>query len=455
MPDNDTWLTATRYGAVSAVAGLPMIFLGQEQGIQRYNTTPGNGHFDGFDTDHELNFGKRVPHFKKWNRASFWTNPPPNNDGLAQWYGRVNWARLNSPAIKSINQYYLDLKIGGGAPADNIFAIAKYEQANASPAFKDVVLCFANMFEHNAISPGTGPTTHFSTSDTFDIRGGVGDPLWNLLGLQNSAARQYNIRNLASSNASANVWGTARTGADIYSNGIFVSLGGGTVNAITNDGELAQFLKIVDVTPPPASAPNTSYYQIGNQGTFTWTSNAGPHDNITNWRISIGTTPGGNNVANNISVNGTSHTFTGTPGQTYYATLTAVSAAGVNSSSSTSDTGAPNPNSTTTPVKLLAPTADDDADGQTNEAEAAAGTNPLSSTSSFKVSSHTQPANGEFTITWASVIGKKYRVQRSATLVSGDWTDISPEITATGTTSSYNDTGAGTAKHFYRVRLVP
>jgi hypothetical protein len=456
MPDNDAWLTATRYGAVSAVPGLPMIFLGQEQGIQRYNTTPGNGHYDGFDTDHELNFGKRVPHFKKWNRASFWTNPPPNNTGLAQWYGRVNWARLNSPAIKSLNQYYLDLKIGGGAPADNIFAVAKYEQANASPAFKDVVLCFANLFEHNAGSPGTGPTTHFNTSDTFDVRGGVGDPLWNLLGLQNSAARQYNVRNLASSNAAANLWPTARTGADIYNNGIYVGLHGGVGTPdITEDGALVQYLKIVDVTPPPSSAPNTSYYQIDNQGTFTWTSNAGPHDNISGYRISIGTTPGGSDVANNISVNGTSYQFTAPPGQTYYATLTAVSAAGINSTSSSSDTGAPNPNSTTTPVKLLAPTADDDADGQTNEAEAAAGTNPLSNASAFKVNSAAVPANGEFTITWASVVGKKYRVQRSATLVSNDWTDISPEITATGSTSSYNDPSAGSMRHFYRVRLVP
>ncbi|MBL9131196.1 MAG: hypothetical protein JNG86_08360, partial [Verrucomicrobiaceae bacterium] len=201
--------------------------------------------------------------------------------------------------------------------------------------------------------------------------------------------------------------------------------------------------------------PNTSYYQIGNQGTFTWTSNAGPHDNITGWRISIGTTPSGNNVANNVSVNGTSYQFTGTPGQTYYATLTAVSAAGVNSTSSASDSGAPNPNSATTPVKLLAANADDDADGQTNEAEHAAGTNPLSSASSFKVNSAAMIAPGEFSLNWASVAGKKYRVQRSATLAPGSWADISPEITATGATSSYNDTAAGTEKHFYRVRVVP
>lgn len=61
----------------------------------------------------------------------------------------------------------------------------------------------------------------------------------------------------------------------------------------------------------------------------------------------------------------------------------------------------------------------------------------------------------EFTITWASVAGKKYRVQRSTTLVSLSWTDVSPEITATGNTTSFNDTGAGSAKHCYRVRLVP
>jgi len=206
---------------------------------------------------------------------------------------------------------------------------------------------------------------------------------------------------------------------------------------------------------PPASVPNTSYYQIGNQGTFAWTSNAGPHDNITGWRISIGTTPGGNDVANNISVSSTSYPFTGTPGQTYYATLKAVSGAGIESTASSSDSGSPNPNSTTTPVKLLAPTADDDADGQSNEAEAAAGTNPLSNASAFKVNSAAVPANGEFTITWASMAGKKYRVQRSATLVSLSWTDISPEITATSGTSSYNDPSAGSVRHFYRVRLVP
>ena len=450
LPDNDAWLNATRYATMAAVPGLPMTFYGQEQGIQNFNQSIGFWHYDGFETDHELNFGKRIPHFKKWNKAQFWSQPPPNSTGMAQWYGRVNWARLNSPAIQSINQYYLDLKNGGGAPADNIFAIAKYEQANASPAQKDVVLCFANLFEHSA--------AHFATSSTYDLRGGVGDPLWSLLGLQNSAARQYNLRNLASSNASANVWGTARTGADIYTNGVFVSLGGGTVNPITADGELAQFLKIVDVTPPPSSAPNTSYYQIGNQGTFTWTSNAGPHDNIASWRISIGTTPGGSNVVNELVLPGstTSHTFSGSPGTTYYASLIPVSASGVSAGSAgQSDSGAPNPGSTTTPVILLAANGDEDGDGMTNAQEDISGTNPLSRTSRLQVTELNRPSLSGFHVTWSSVPGKTYRVQASTSLIETSFVDISGDIAASaGATTSFEDVAATGERKFYRVRLV-
>jgi hypothetical protein len=42
-----------------------------------------------------------------------WESAPDNSDGLAQWYGRVNWARLNSPALRSQNRYFLN-KVGGG-----------------------------------------------------------------------------------------------------------------------------------------------------------------------------------------------------------------------------------------------------------------------------------------------------------------------------------------------------
>lgn len=462
LPDNDAWLNASRYAAMGAVPGLPMIFYGQEQGIQNFNSDPGNWHYDGFETDHELNFGKRIPHFKKWNRLQVWDLPPPNNGGMAQWYGRVNWARLNSPAIKSINQYYLNDRIGGGTPAGNIFAVAKYEQANASPAFKDVVLCFANLFAHNAGAPGTGPTTHSFTSDTYDIRGGAGDPLWNLLGMVNSSGRLYNVRNLSSSNAGANVWVSARSGSDIHANGIYVGLGGGTVNPITNDGELAQYLKVVDVTPPPSSPPSGSesdhrYYALGTSVTFQWTSNAGAHDNIQAWVISIGTTPGGSDVVASQSLAGsaTSFTFTGVAGTTYYATLSPVSAAGVAASSpGQSDTGAPNPGSTTSPVILLDPAGDQDGDGWTNAKEQTAGTNPIDRASVLKVISLTKSA-AQVDISFQSVPGRYYKLESSPDL-QNPWTPVGAVLLADSTTEIFTDiTIAGKDKLFYRIRVSP
>ena len=44
--------------------------------------------------------------------------------------------------VRSVNRWFLD----GNPPANTkIHAVAKYEEANASPAFKDVVLAFANL----------------------------------------------------------------------------------------------------------------------------------------------------------------------------------------------------------------------------------------------------------------------------------------------------------------------
>ena len=454
LPDNDAWLNATRYGAMAAVPGLPMAFYGQEQGIQNFNQGAGTSHYDGFETDHELNFDKRIPHFKKWNRAQFWypATLPPNNTGMAQWYGRVNWARLNSPAIKSLNQYYLDSKIGGGAPADNIFAIAKYEQANASPAFKDVVLCFANLFAHNASTPGTGATTHLNTTSTFDIRGGTGDPLWNLLGLRNTSDRSYQVRNLASSNASANVWNTPRTGADLYSNGIFVGLGGGTTNAITSDGELVQYLKIIDVTPPPSSPPQTNYYAIGSSITFTWASTSGVDDNVTSYLVEI---LNGNTVVTSTTVSETSYTFTAAvAGTTYRARVTAISNAGISSTSpGSSDTGPPNPASATTSAIALLASADQDGDGRSNVDEQTAGTNPLDASSLFEVLSITRTGPA-VTVSFSSVNGKSYQLETSTTLGALSWNPIGSPLTATGAQSSLSDpTGGSDPKRFYRVRV--
>ena len=484
MPDDDPWVTASRYAAVGALHGLPMTFYGQEKGIQYYWDDTGythedlgfigagNDRFDYHDKNlnfrqdfgepgeglsksptltgfnaFELNFGKYIPHFKKWNAMTVWTTPDSDRfaEGMPQWYGRVNWARLNSPALKSTNQWFLSTT---GAANEKIFAVAKYQTASSPPSYSDVVLAFSNFLPHGA--------SHLAQSATYDLRG-AGDVLWNRLGLENSPNRSYNIRNLASSDAFADLWPAARTGSDLYANGIFVSLGGGTVNPITNDGELVQFLKITDVTPPPSSVPQASYYQIGTQGSFTWTSNAGAHDHITEWRISIGTTPGGSDIADNLALPGTatSHTFAGSAGLTYYATLVPVSAAGVSGTPGQSDGGAPNPASATTAVRLLSADGDEDGDGQNNAAEDAAGTNPLDSSSVLKAIS-TAISGSDVVITIATVPGKTYQLETSSTLLQGSWQETGGPVQATGPSTPFLHTGGAVdPKRFYRARVVP
>ena len=257
LPDNDAWLVASRYGALSMADGIPMLFYGQEQGIQNYNSDPLYWYVDGFRTDHEENFGKYIPNFKQWNQLMIWSNPPPNAVGLAQWYGRVNWARHNSPALRSQNRYFLS-KVGGGDEA-RILAAAKYETAGSSPSNSDVVLAFALIFRHGE--------AHTGASATYNLQGA-----WPYLGM--NTGKFYNVRNLASSDAGAYLWPSNKSGAELFNNGLWVNLPGGTVNAVTNDGELVQYLKVeeFDNRPPVISLPSPHTVPVGSSTNITITA---------------------------------------------------------------------------------------------------------------------------------------------------------------------------------------
>ena len=239
LPDNDAWLNASRYGALSAVEGLPMMFYGQEQGIQNYNTTPGFEYNDGFLTAHESNFGKFIPNFKQWNKLLVWEFPPPNSTGMADWYGNVNRARLNSPALRSPNRWFLNRTVdSGGGELGNLFAVAKYDEPGIGPqGGADVVLAFSLLLPHS------GP--HGTAAGTYDLRG-AGDALWNQLGLH--TGREYIARNLASSSPAAILQGWPRSGQSLYDDGVFVSLQGDNAQPITTDGALVQYLKL-DAVP--------------------------------------------------------------------------------------------------------------------------------------------------------------------------------------------------------------
>jgi len=97
---------------------------------------------------------------------------------------------------------------------------------------------------------------------------------------------------------------------------------------------------------------------------------------------------------------------------------------------------------------------DKDGDGLTNEAEFRAGTNPQSAASRFRVSAVTKNASG-FDLSFASIPGKTYRVEKKDSLLAPNWILLSDQIFATGTSISITDPAVNLSQRYYRVALEP
>ena len=240
------------------------------------------------------------------------------------------------------------------------------------------------------------------------------------------------------------------TGDTLLDNGLYVALNpvptanGGWTTAPFE----AQYLKLYDLTPPPAgTAPASAKgYGLGNRVTFNWSAVSDPYGGVSGYRLIVSTDAAGQNVVfNGLVGNVTSYTLTSVmPGQTLYARIDAVNNAGVE--------GALSALSAATPV--LDPNADADGDGQSNAAEDAAGTNPLDATSNLRITGVVRSASAHTTqITWSSVAGKQYVVEASSDLTPAGYTAVSSTITATGTTTTFTDSSSS-SKEFYRVRVI-
>ncbi len=447
QPYADSWQALIRYATASTNDGAPMIMYGQEIGAgQKFQDSLPQGAFDWY----ELNFGKNIPHFKKWNSMqpqwTAWDNNELGVQFLFPVYSAIGQARLASPALRSSNRWFLNRHFDGN-PNQEIFAVAKYEQPNASAAFQDVVLAFTNLDRNNP------------RSDTFGIAPGLAD----LLGLADG--RTYNIRNLAAYLGRNNehpgrrdewLWGAnGRSRGEITGDGVFVALNPVPVTDAaweTNPYE-AQFLRIYDITPPPSAAPEAPFFALGDTATFTWQPNPGPHDNIASYTVEVRDQDGGLAASGDVVDGSNQFTFTGNTGSTYYATVTAVSAAGIESASpASSDAGAPNPASATTPVILLDPDADDDGDGMTNAQEAIAGTNPLDPTSVFAVIDSSIDAT-TVSITVSSVPGRIYQMETSTTLAAGSWQAHGAPVTAAAATALLEAPAGPEPRRFYRISV--
>lgn len=98
------------------------------------------------------------------------------------------------------------------------------------------------------------------------------------------------------------------------------------------------------------------------------------------------------------------------------------------------------------------PNADPDHDGMSNLAEWIAGTNPTNAASSLRLTltSATNPA--AIAVSWESIAGKYYWLERATNLAAGFGTVVATNITATAPTNTVTDTTAPPANQgFYRV----
>ncbi len=426
----DPWEAVVRSAATGMIDGSTMIFPGQELGIAE---TFGYSHY-------ELNFGKNVPHFKRWNSMKpIWDDTNFGNDQLFPVYAGIQSARASSPALRSSNRWFLD----GDGNNSKIFSVAKYERVGVSPAVQDVVLAFANIDRNN------------SQADNFKIPAGLATNL----GLKDG--RTYNVKNIAAYENAVNgmtgrrnvwLWGSGYTGAQLKSAGFFLSMNKvptmnssavGTDPAWNQRPYEAQYLRVYDVSllPAPASSPTVAAYALDGSVTFTWPPVADPEGLLPIYRLTVTRS---DSVVQSFETTLTSYTVTGLPsGVTATGSVVTLNPNNVGVASSAT--------SSSSPTLSLTSAGDNDGDGMNNASEITAGTSPVDPASLLRIISVGSEVGGGTTITWEAIPGKIYRVEATGNLVTGPWTSIATNLT----TGTYTDSNPGPGNKFYRVKTGP
>lgn len=210
------------------------------------------------------------------------------------------------------------------------------------------------------------------------------------------------------------------------------------------------------LTPPPApSGLSASGSSMSIQ--LSWT--AAPGATVYNVKRSLSN---GGSYTTLSSVGATRFIDTGlSNGTTYYYIVSAINdlGEGANSSEIAATTYSDIENwrfanfGTISNTGNAADNADPDGDGWTNAQERASGTDPNNRTSLLKLS-QIQSNGSDMVVSFATVAGKTYRLERSDTLQSGSWVSVQTNISGTGGVVQITDAGAAAqAKRFYRVTV--
>ena len=97
---------------------------------------------------------------------------------------------------------------------------------------------------------------------------------------------------------------------------------------------------------------------------------------------------------------------------------------------------------------------DPDGDGMTNLDEFRAGTNPLDPRSFLRISG-VETTGGQHRISFPTATSRRYRVERTLTLLPGGWSTLADNLQGTGGTLEVTDATSGNNAAFYRLVLLP
>jgi hypothetical protein len=248
----DPYEAVVRFAVNSTVYGATMIFPGQELGLKGTTApaSPRNTTSQPFGYDRfERNFGKHIPQFKTYNSMMPLWRQLDRNSGdaihLLALYSAISQARSRSPALRSKERWFLDLK--QKRPHDQIFAVGKVEKVGADPSSSDTVFAFVNL------AVGADSATPNRVGFDVDIKAGE----QNVFGIRPD--HTYNLKNIAALDPERRnrcLWDAGRSGDEIVQNGISISM-----NRVPADEEgwavapyEAQYLKLIDATSGSACA---------------------------------------------------------------------------------------------------------------------------------------------------------------------------------------------------------
>lgn len=233
------------------------------------------------------------------------------------------------------------------------------------------------------------------------------------------------------------------------------------VVAATNLAGVSANSSQVSASPigPPQAPSNFTAVAGSGQNALSWSA----VPNASSYTILRSTTNGGPYTSIQ-TLTGTSYADAGlSAATTYYYVATAANSAGA---------GAYSAQIASTPLTAIqawrlanfgttdnsgnaADNADPDGDGMTNAQEFAAGTDPQSAVSMLRIN-QVKASGGDVTVSFATVAGKTYRLDRANAVQSGSWVTVQDNISGSGGVITVTDTGmAAQNKHFYRVMVVP